>query len=161
MIWSELNLISSCHLKREVNHVQTNQSILPDVPLFIGSHFNSRQRSAPLFDVQSTTGLPFPTDRFTLTDSAQNTDRRVNLPMPNCVASPSNCGDVALLNQLDGFNIQPRISIPFDGAIDPSTVNNNTVFLIRIADTSNRLLSILKSLASTRSCGTRLPTHSL
>jgi hypothetical protein len=57
--------------------------------------------------------------------------------MPNCVASPSNCGDVALLNQLDGFNIEPRISIPFDGAIDPSTVNNNTVFLIRIADTSN------------------------
>jgi hypothetical protein len=57
--------------------------------------------------------------------------------MPNCTASPSNCGDVALLNQLDGFNIQPRISIPFDGAIDPSTVNNNTVFLIRIADTFN------------------------
>src|SRR6266542_3845250 len=91
----------------------------------------------PLFDVQSTTDSPFPTDRFTLTDSAQNTDQRVNLPMPNCAASPSNCGDVALLNQLDGFNIQPRISIPFDGAIDPSTVNNNTVFLIRIADTSN------------------------
>jgi hypothetical protein len=56
--------------------------------------------------------------------------------MPNCAASPSNCGDFALLNQLDGFNIQPRISIPFDGAIDPATVNNNTVFLIRIADTS-------------------------
>ena len=91
----------------------------------------------PLFDLQSTTGSPFPTNRFTLTDSAQNTDRRVNLPMPNCAASPSNCGDFALLNQLDGFNIQPRISIPFDGAIDPSTVNNNTVFLIRIADTSN------------------------
>jgi hypothetical protein len=90
----------------------------------------------PLFDLQSTTGSPFPTNRFTLTDSAQNTDRRVNLPMPNCAASPSNCGDFALLNQLDGFNIQPRISIPFDGAIDPATVNNNTVFLIRIADTS-------------------------
>jgi hypothetical protein len=72
-----------------------------------------------------------------VTDSAQNTNRRVNLPIPNCAASPSNCGDVALLNQLDGFNIEPRISIPFDGAIDPSTVNNNTVFLIRIADTSN------------------------
>src|SRR4029434_7164481 len=84
----------------------------------------------PLFDVQSTTGSPFPTDRFTLKDSAQNTHQRVNLPMPNCADSPSNCGDVALLNQLDGFNIQPRISIPFDGAIDPSTVNNNTVFLI-------------------------------
>jgi len=93
-------------------------------------------RVHPLFDVQSTTGSPFPTDRFTLTDSAQNTGRRVNLPTPNCAVSPSNCGDVALLNQLDGFNIQPRISIPFDGAIDPSTVNNNTVFLIRIADTS-------------------------
>ena len=43
---TQLNLISSCQIKREVNHVQTNQSILPDVPLFIGSHFNSRQRSA-------------------------------------------------------------------------------------------------------------------
>jgi hypothetical protein len=29
-------LISSCHLKREVDHVQTNRSILPDVPLFSG-----------------------------------------------------------------------------------------------------------------------------
>ena len=27
------------------------------------------------------------------------------------------------------------VSIPFDGAIEPSTVNNNTVLLIRIADT--------------------------
>jgi hypothetical protein len=91
----------------------------------------------PLFDVQSTTGSPFPTDRFTLTDSAQNTNRRVNLPMPNCATRPSDCLDVALLNQLDGFNTQPRISIPFDGTIDPATVNTNTVFVIRVADTSN------------------------
>jgi len=91
----------------------------------------------PLFDVQSTTGSPFPTDRFTLADSTQNTDRRVNLPMPNCATRPSDCLDVALLNQLDGFNTQPRISIPFEGAIDPATVNSNTVFVIRVADTSN------------------------
>jgi len=36
------------------------------------------------------------------------------------------------LNQLDGFNLQPRISVPFDGAIDPSTVNSNTVFLVKL-----------------------------
>src|SRR4030095_11880429 len=77
----------------------------------------------PLFDVQSTTGSPFPTDRFTLTDSAQNTNRRVNLPMPNCATRPSDCLDVALLNQLDGFNTQPRISIPFGGTIAPALVN--------------------------------------
>jgi hypothetical protein len=91
----------------------------------------------PLFDLQSTTSAPFPTDRFTLKAPDQNTNRRVNLPTPNCATRPSDCVDVAVLNQLDGFNIEPRISIPFDGAIDPATVNSNTVFLIRVEDTTN------------------------
>ena len=91
----------------------------------------------PLFNLQSTTQSPFPTDRFTLRDSRQNTRLRVNLPLPNCTARPSDCLDVALLNQLDGFNTQPRISIPFDGAIDPFTVTSQTVFLVRIGNLSD------------------------
>jgi Bacterial virulence factor lipase N-terminal len=86
----------------------------------------------PLFNLQSTTQSPFPSDRFTVPDSRQNTNQRVNLPLPDCTTHPSDCLDVALLNQLDGFNTQPRISIPFDGAIDPFTVSSETVFLIRI-----------------------------
>ena len=88
----------------------------------------------PLFNVNSTTQSPFPSDRFTVVDFSQNTFLRVNLPSPNCATNPSDCLDVALLNQLDGFNNQPRLSVPFDGAIDPNTVNSNTVFLVRLGN---------------------------
>src|SRR5262249_35668914 len=86
----------------------------------------------PLFNLDSTTQSPTPSDRFTVLDRHQNTGLRVNLPFPNCATNPSDCLDITLLNQLDGFNLQPRISIPFDGAIDASTVNSHTVFLIQL-----------------------------
>ena len=43
---------------------------------------------------------------------------------------PNDCADVAVLDTLDGFNIQPRISIPFYGPIDVSSVTKKTVFLV-------------------------------
>ena len=52
-------------------------------------------------------------------DFSQNTGLRVNLPKPDCAVRPSDCADIDVLNTLDGFNMQPRISIPFTGAIDP------------------------------------------
>lgn len=87
----------------------------------------------PLFNVQSASQSPFPSDRLTALDAQQRTGIRVNLPPPNCATHPSDCADIALLNQLDGFNLQPRLSIPFDGAIDPATVNSKTVFLVTLA----------------------------
>ena len=86
----------------------------------------------PLFNVQSTTQTPFPSDRFTASDRHQNTGLHVNLPKPDCTIHLSDCAEVALLNQLDGFNLQPRLSIPFDGPIDVSTVNSSTIFLVKI-----------------------------
>jgi hypothetical protein len=86
----------------------------------------------PLFNLQSTTQSPFPSDRFTAFDGQQLTGLRVNMPLPNCATRPSDCADLTLLNQLDGFNLQPRLSIAFDGAIDVSTVNSNTVFLVTL-----------------------------
>lgn len=86
----------------------------------------------PLFDVNSTTQAPFPSDRFTVVDFHQNTFLRVNLPFLHCKTNPSDCLDISLLNELDGFNTQPQLSIPFDGAIDPNTVNSSDVFLVRI-----------------------------
>ena len=86
----------------------------------------------PLFNLQSTTQSPFPSDRFTVFDAQQLTGLRVNMPLPNCASRPSDCADLTLLNQLDGFNPQPRLSIPFDGAIDVSSANSNTVFLVQL-----------------------------
>jgi len=40
-----------------------------------------------------------------------------------------------VLNTLDGFNLQPRLSIPFDGPIDVSTVTSVTIFLLSLGDT--------------------------
>jgi hypothetical protein len=86
----------------------------------------------PIFNLQSSSQSPFPSDRFTAFDTQQLTGLRVNLALPNCATRPSDCADLTLLNQLDGFNLQPRLSIPFDGAIDPSTVTSKTVFLITL-----------------------------
>ena len=86
----------------------------------------------PLFNLQSTTQSPFPSDRFTALDAQQLTGLRVNVPLPNCATNPSDCADLTLVNQLDGFNLQPRLAVAFDGAIDVSTVNSNTVFLVQV-----------------------------
>ena len=74
-------------------------------------------------------GTPFPTNLLTTPDATQLTDLRVDLPKPDCATHPSDCEDIAVLNRLDGFNVQPRVSIPFDGPIDPSTVSSDTVRL--------------------------------
>jgi hypothetical protein len=90
-----------------------------------------------LFDLGSPEGGPFASDRFTLADHAQNTGRHVNLPLPNPVTNPSDYQDTQVLNTLDGFNLQPRLSIPFDGSIDVNSVNSRTVFLVNLGDTLN------------------------
>lgn len=87
-------------------------------------------------DLDPPPGL-FPSDRFTVADPAQNTGRRVHLPLPNCAARPTDCEDVEVLNTLDGFNLQPRLSIPFDGPIDVSSPTSEAVFLIELGDPVN------------------------
>ena len=89
----------------------------------------------PLFDLAAPATSPFPSDRFTVADTSQNTARRVNLPLPDPVTHQSDYEDVQLINTLDGFNMQPRLSIPFDGAIDVNTVTSQTVFQISLGDT--------------------------
>src|SRR5215831_10081519 len=89
-----------------------------------------------LFDLRTPATGPFPSDRFTVADSSHNTRQRVNLPMPDCVVRPSDCEDLAVINTLDGFNADPRPSIPFDGPIDVKTVTSETVFLVSLDRTS-------------------------
>jgi dienelactone hydrolase len=88
-----------------------------------------------LFDLGSPASGAFPTDRFTVADTTQNTGRLVNLPLPDPATHPSDYQDTQVLNTLDGFNLQPRLSVPFDGAIDVNTVNSSDVFLISLGNT--------------------------
>jgi hypothetical protein len=86
----------------------------------------------PRFDLDDRRGSPFPSDRFTVADATQLTRLRVNLPKPDCAARPNDCQNLDVINTLDGFNVQPRLSIPFDGPIDASTVTSDTVILVRL-----------------------------
>jgi len=72
----------------------------------------------------------FPNDKFTVADPRQLSGRRINLPVPTCTsANYSICDGLRLLNQIDGFDLQPRILIPFTGAIQLDSVNSDTVFV--------------------------------
>ena len=88
----------------------------------------------PTFDLAAPSGSPFPSDRFTTPDAAQLSRVRVDLPRPNCAVFSSDCADIDVLNTLDGFNLQPRLSIPFTGAIDPASATSSKVFLVRQPD---------------------------
>jgi hypothetical protein len=88
----------------------------------------------PVFDLSSPSGSPFPSDRYTEPDATQLTGVRVDLPKPNCAVFPSDCQDIDVLNELDGFNVQPRISIPFTGAIDPASATSDSIFLVKLSD---------------------------
>lgn len=90
------------------------------------------------FDLSTRSGSPFPSDRFTVADSGQNTGRRVALPTPtDCVANRSDCDDIAVLNELDGFNQHPRVSVPFDGEIDLATAAGDNIFVVEFPERSH------------------------
>lgn len=87
-----------------------------------------------LFDLTTPDTAPFPTNRYTVRDPSQITGLRVNLPLPSdCAHQGSLCNHLNLLNELDGFNIQPRLSIPFSGPINPGSVSSNSVFLVEVS----------------------------
>jgi hypothetical protein len=98
--------------------------------------------AAPATSAQTTTGpvavrngatvetAVFPNDRFTVADAAQLTGRRVALPVPTCTeATRSLCDAVAILNTADGFDLQPRVFLPFTGDIDVATVTPESVYV--------------------------------
>src|SRR5438128_522552 len=86
------------------------------------------------FDLGNPESGPFPSDRFTVADSSQITGRRVDLPLPDRVTRPSDYDDISVINTLDGFDLQPRLTVAFSSPINVTTVNSNTVFLIKLAD---------------------------
>src|SRR5689334_3112668 len=90
--------------------------------------------TAPLFDLSSHGRAPFPSDRFSVPDPEQLTGRRIAVPLPDCSKMPADCDELAVINELDGFNLQPRLSIPFTGPIDPASATSKSVFLLGLGD---------------------------
>jgi hypothetical protein len=86
------------------------------------------------FDTGDLATSPFPSDRYTQRDWSNRSFRRVNLPTPDCAVRVSDCEDIAVINGLDGFSTQPRITVPFTGAIDVNSVTSDTVYLINLGD---------------------------
>ena len=76
---------------------------------------------------------PFPSDLLTVPDPTQRTGLRVDLPLPDCAAQRSACEDARLLNELDGFDLSPRLALGFSGPIDLASVSARSVFLVRLA----------------------------
>ena len=95
---------------------------------------SSSSRVKVKFDFSDPAGSPFPSNRFTVRDWSNKSLRRVNLPLPDCTVRVSDCQDIAVINTLDGFSTQPRITVPFTGAIDPASVTSDTVFLLSLGD---------------------------
>ncbi len=60
----------------------------------------------------------------------------MNLPYPDCTIRVSDCEDLGVVNTLDGFGLQTRLSIPFNGSIDVNTATSDTVFLISLGTRS-------------------------
>lgn len=71
----------------------------------------------------------FPSDLLTVPDAAEKTGRRVALPLPDCGTQPSTCAEIAALNHLDGFEINPRIAVHFSGAVKPETLSGGIVLV--------------------------------
>ena len=93
------------------------------------------------FDPSSPEIGPFPTDFLTVPDTAQKTGLRINLPLPDCKAQPSGCQEVMQINQLDGFQLEPRIRIRFSGPINPDTLRQG-VFFVALNNLTNEEFGI-------------------
>src|SRR5438105_2599022 len=95
------------------------------------------EKIQPRFAADNAAIGPFPSDLFAVPDLTQNTGLHINLS-PTCdvlPALPSECVENNLLNELDGFHVQPRLTIAFTGPIDLATVNSATIFLVKLGST--------------------------
>ena len=88
-----------------------------------------------LFSTARSFTVPFntvyPSNLFTTADATQLTGLRLDFATTNCGSS---CESLRTINELDGFNLQPQITVRFSGPIDVTTVSSRNFFLIRLGD---------------------------
>jgi len=103
--------------------------------ILAGALLPASAAAAPAASVQVLTGTTpdtriMPSNAFTVADSSQLTGIRINLPVPACtVINSSVCDDLNLLNLQDGFDLRPRVTVPFSGPIDVASVTPATFYV--------------------------------
>lgn len=95
------------------------------------------------FDPSSPSVGPYPTDVLTVDDASQKTGRRVNLPLVDCKAEPSTCEEITLLNQLDGFNVNPRMLVRFSAPVNADTLRDG-MFLVALENLTGEEYGLAK-----------------
>jgi hypothetical protein len=78
-----------------------------------------------LFQPSSPSVGPYPTNALTIHTAIQKTGLQVNLPFPagcTVLSVSAQCINIQLLNQLDGFSVNPRITVCFSGPVDVTTL---------------------------------------
>ena len=61
---------------------------------------------------------------------------RINLPMPDCTTAPSDCQEVQLINQLDGFQTAPRFTVTFSAPVDVNSIHH-AVYYVALDNLTN------------------------
>ena len=93
----------------------------------------SAGQTSVVFQPSSLTGGPFPNNSLTISDPLQQTRIRISIPSSNDYCdpslSPSVCSNTSLLNQLDGFSVNPRIMVCFSGPVNTATLASGIVLL--------------------------------
>jgi hypothetical protein len=87
------------------------------------------QGTRVVFEANAAAPFPFPADTLTAPDAQQKTGLRMNLPLPDCAAEPSSCQEIGLINELDGFSINPRIQVRFSAPVDVTTLRDGIFFV--------------------------------
>lgn len=74
-----------------------------------------------------------PSDRQTVPDPRQATGRRVALALPDCAVDPAGCDEIRLVNELDGFSVNPRVAIRFSGPVALDSFTKASAFILPLA----------------------------
>ena len=72
----------------------------------------------------------FPSDRETVPDPRQSTGRRVALAQPDCGVDPAGCDEIRLVNELDGWSVNPRLAMRFSGPVALDSVTKASAFIL-------------------------------
>ena len=75
----------------------------------------------------------FPSDRLTTPDPQQATGRRVSLPRPDCAVDAAGCDEARLLDELDGFSVNPRLAIRFSDPIALDSLTRTAAFVLPLS----------------------------
>jgi hypothetical protein len=74
-----------------------------------------------------------PSDRQTVPDPRQSTGRRMALALPDCGVDPAGCDEIRLVNELDGFSVNPRVAIRFSGPVALDSFTKASAFILPLA----------------------------